>query len=124
MARELTQTGWKLTHFVVNKALQPVIPGTTLTAMFGDHGNVAGSGGCNVFTADYKILLRNPPGIVISQLAHTMKHCSTPPGVMDQEERYFESLLAATDIDCTPDRLELSWQNNGLVFEAEELKKY
>ena len=96
MANELNGTFWRLTHFVKNKALEPVIPGTRLTAVFSDRGAVGGSGGCNEYFASYVLQLRIPPGISIFGLAHTKLGCSKPKGIMEQEKRYFSGLLAAT----------------------------
>lgn len=124
MASKLSETFWNLTHFVKNKALQPVIPGTRITAYFGDQGSLIGFGGCNTYIASYQILLRNPPGISITDLMSTLMHCSQPAGIMEQEERYFAGLLAATEITEENGQLKLSWPDHALVFEAAKLKKH
>jgi heat shock protein HslJ len=81
-----------------------VVTGTTLTAIFGPQGTVAGSGGCNDYNGPYT---NDATAIKIGPLAATKKLCATPAGVDDQEAQYFAALQKATRYTITGSRLEL-----------------
>jgi heat shock protein HslJ len=53
-----------------------------------EDGRVAGSTGCNRFTAPYTV-----DAIEITALAATEKACATPDGIMEQEAAYLAALL-------------------------------
>ena len=63
-----------------------------VTASFDADGTVAGSGGCNTYTAPYTVAAGT---LQIGPIAASKKACSEPAGVMDQEAQYFAALSAA-----------------------------
>lgn len=83
---------WVLTQ--INGA--GIIPGTEITAIFGDSGNLSGSAGCNSYTAGYQV---NGAALTISQISTTQQICGEPPGVMDQESLYILVLGSATGFE-------------------------
>ena len=85
---------------------RPIIDDTHLTLAFSG-GQVAGSGGCNTFNGSYTA--SDDGGFEIENLAVTEMGCISPEGIMDQEQRYLDALLAATGyrFDVINDRLEL-----------------
>ena len=113
----LVGTNWLLIEFAEGNVFTPVIPGTQVTLEFAER-DLAGSGGCNDYTANY--LLKLPEQISISNLSSTDKACSDPPGIMEQEERYFQNLQLVEKFSI-PDGnpLVLSWNrgNSSLRFE-------
>jgi heat shock protein HslJ len=93
-AATLTGTRWVATS--VNNGtggVVSVIADTSMTAIFGTDGKVAGSGGCNDFNGPYT---SDASTIKIGPLASTMKLCNTPEGIDAQEAQYFAALGKAT----------------------------
>jgi heat shock protein HslJ len=120
---ELAHRWWSALHFVVGNAIIPVLEGTRLTAYFDAQGTVFGSGGCNEYGAECTILLRDPPGISITGLAHTKMWCEAPAGIMEQEAAFFDSLRAATDFDVEGGVLTLRRGKNAVVFDLRKPAK-
>ncbi|MEM7588534.1 MAG: META domain-containing protein [Acidobacteriota bacterium] len=88
----LAKSSWRLIEFLTGDASTPPIDGTELTAIFTEDA-LSGSGGCNQFNAKY--LIKEPNQISIFDLASTKKFCEQPPGIMKQEEEYFQRLKGA-----------------------------
>jgi heat shock protein HslJ len=65
-----------------------LIEGTEITARF-EGGRVAGSAGCNTYTAAYSV---NGNAIEIGPAANTRMACVAPPGTMEQEQAYLAAL--------------------------------
>jgi heat shock protein HslJ len=82
------------------------------TAHFGD-GTVAGSGGCNSYTASVSL---GDGTIEIGPAAATRKMCPQP-GVMEQETRFFAALETAVTYSIDRDRLELRTATGALAVE-------
>jgi heat shock protein HslJ len=72
-------------------AVVSLITGTEITARF-EGGRVAGSAGCNTYTASYTL---NGNAIAIGSAASTRMFCSAPAGVMEQEGAYLAALPTA-----------------------------
>lgn len=70
----------------------------TTLSFLGD-GRVAGTGGCNRFNGPVEV---KGQSIHFGSLAVTMMACS--PAVMQQEERFFAALTAASQWKRTPER--------------------
>lgn len=101
----LTGTEWLATGVNNgNGGVVSVLTGTELTAVFGEDGTVAGTGGCNEYSGPYTT---DGESIDIGPLASTMKLCSEPAGVDDQESQFFAALDAATTYQISGDVLEL-----------------
>lgn len=101
----LTGTIWTLTE--LNG--QPSLPTTTITAEFGEDGQVSGSSGCNNYTATYAVEGDNLT-INMSPAATTLMACPEP--IMDQEAAYLEALGAATTFEANEEELAL-FDDNG-----------
>ena len=77
-----------LTSFGAVGAEQPVLPGTTITALF-TPDSVSGSAGCNSYSG-----ARTPVDdyFVIGPVAATQSNCTEPAGIMEQETAYLAGL--------------------------------
>jgi heat shock protein HslJ len=104
-AATLTGTRWVATG-VNNGAggVVSVVAGTTVTAMFGTDGKVAGSGGCNTYNGPFT---SDATAIKIGPLASTKKLCATPTGVDDQESQFLAAMQKATKYSISGTKLEL-----------------
>ncbi|MCR9118629.1 MAG: META domain-containing protein [bacterium] len=103
----LKNSGWRLRAFEVNDSVEPILSGTTITAFF--HGaTIGGSGGCNTYGADVTFDTGNDGAIEVSNLISTKMFCPDPPGVTEQESKYFEFLNSAKTFSCTGNRLRLT----------------
>lgn len=96
----LAGTIWNLTE--LNQ--QPLLPNTTITTAFTDDGRVAGSSGCNNYTAAYELDDENII-INVSPAATTLRACPEP--VMDQEAAYLEALVSTTTFAAGEEALTL-----------------
>lgn len=76
-----------------------IIDRSHLTLQFGPDGRVAGTAGCNRYTASYTL---TGDRLRIGSAAATMMACVSP-ALMEQERRFFDALskVAAFDIDGT-----------------------
>jgi heat shock protein HslJ len=83
---------FQLASFGPAGAEQPVIPGTQITATFSET-EVTGSAGCN----DYMSTLTPVEDFfTVGPIATTLRACSEPAGIMEQEQAYLTA-LEATD---------------------------
>jgi heat shock protein HslJ len=100
----LVGTNWTLESFHTADAVSSVIAGTTITAVFGDDGQVSGSAGCNRYFAQY-----NVTGTLLSigPAGSTKMACGTP-GVMQQESTYLSLLGQTKTFTIKGDRLTLA----------------
>jgi heat shock protein HslJ len=104
-AASLTGTAWVASGVNNGKsAVSSVVADTTLTAIFGPGGTVAGSGGCNDYNGPYT---NDATAIKIGPLASTMKLCGTPAGVDTQEAQFLAAMQKATKYTVTGNKLEL-----------------
>jgi heat shock protein HslJ len=111
-ATALVGPTWRL----VTIAGQPVIGGTTVTAVFSSESRVNGSAGCNGYFGRAE---SEPGTLSIGPLASTMMACS-PEAVMTQEYGYLGKLQAATRFEVRGDELRLgpSATETTLVFSS------
>jgi len=103
----LKNSGWRLRAFEVLDSVEPVLLGTTITAMFRG-GTLSGSGGCNAYGADVSFDAGNEGAISVSNILSTEMACSDPPGVSAQESRFFEFLHSAKKFSCVGTKLRLT----------------
>jgi len=96
----LTDTVWQLTSLDG----EDLIPGTTITIAFGPEG-ANGSDGCNHY--GYGVLTANDGRLTLVGGAQTEMACMTPEGVMEQADRYYESLANSVSYRVTDDQLEM-----------------
>ena len=89
-ASSLSGTSWVVTGYDNgSQTITDVLPGTTISADFGEDGTMAGNSGCNDYNGPYKITGNQ---IGIGPLSSTRKACSDPAGVMEQEAEYLAAL--------------------------------
>jgi heat shock protein HslJ len=90
----LTGVTWYLVAFnTAEGGSLSVKPGAQITAFFDTAGKVAGSAGCNQYTASYEATLN---GLSIGAPATTRMACSEPAGIMNQETAYLTTLQGAS----------------------------
>jgi heat shock protein HslJ len=82
---------------------QAPIPDTEITLHF-EANNLNGDAGCNTYSGDYEI---NGNRIFIREILATEVACPEPTGVMEQEQRYLETLREVSHFRLINDRLEL-----------------
>jgi heat shock protein HslJ len=88
------------------------ILGAEIDAVFGTDGRVAGSAGCNNYSAPYRL---EESGIAIGPVAATRRFCAEPPGVMEQEARYLEALQSATILRRDAENMQLRTAQDSLA---------
>jgi heat shock protein HslJ len=89
----ITETTWSLQSFAEpDETMTPVLDGTTITAKFLPDGTLAGSGGCNQYSARYMV---KDTLIVVSQITRTGMACSSDE-IIYQEDRFYANLQDAT----------------------------
>jgi heat shock protein HslJ len=99
----LTGTRWVATGINNGKGgVTSVVGGVEVTAVFAEDGNVAGSGGCNGYSASYTV---DGSSIRIGPTAGTMMACADD--VNTQETAYHAALVAATTFGFRDGNLEL-----------------
>lgn len=112
-SQDLEGTSWEATAYNNGKqAVVGVLEGTTLTASFGKDGALSGNSGCNEFNGPYKV---NGGQITIGPLASTMKMCSDPEGVMDQEAQYLAALQSAASYEIEGNVMQLRTKDDTLA---------
>jgi heat shock protein HslJ len=95
---------WDLTSYNNGKGgIETVITGTGVTANFQPNWIVAGSGGCNQYSAGYTTTASN--GITIAQPTTTLMACAN--NVMQQETQYLALMQKATKFEISGDQLTL-----------------
>ena len=83
---------FQLASFGPAGAEQPVIPGTQITATFSET-EVTGSAGCNDYVGT---LTPVDDFFTVGPIATTLRACSEPAGIVEQEQAYLTA-LEATD---------------------------
>ena len=86
------------------EAVVSVIIGTEMTAIFGPDGNLTGSAGCNNYNATYQV---DGANISTGPAMTTLRACSEPEGIMEQEQQYLAALQTAATYRIDGERLEM-----------------
>jgi heat shock protein HslJ len=103
-AMTLEGTSWKLVSYHDGQsALVSVLNGSETTAVFAD-GRLAGSAGCNNYTASYE---QEGDALTVGPAATTRKMCAAPEGIMEQEQAYLAALASVAGYRIQDGRLEL-----------------
>jgi heat shock protein HslJ len=103
--REASPAGaWVATSFRQRDAVSSPLIGTEVTAVFGEDGTLAGTAGCNTYRATYEI---DGAAITIGKPVATEKACTTPEGVMEQEQAYLSALPLTASYRVEGNRLSL-----------------
>ena len=105
VATPLVGTSWTATGINNGRGgVESLLAGTEVTAVFADDGRVAGSAGCNRWTASFVI---GGATMTIGVPAATRRLCGQPAGVMEQEASFLAAVSRATRFAIAGDRLEL-----------------
>jgi heat shock protein HslJ len=100
----LTGTTWVATMVDNGRgATAGVVEGSEVTAEFDDEGRVAGSSGCNQYTARYTL---EGEALEVGALAGTRRACADAD-VTDQESAFLRAMERSTVARVEADRLEL-----------------
>ncbi len=88
----ISGTTWTLISGLAGQGTWNVLAGTTITATFGEDGQVSGSAGCNNYVAAYQSRTNT---LTIGTPATTRMYCAEPAGIMNQETLYLSNLEGA-----------------------------
>jgi heat shock protein HslJ len=106
----LANTSWKLE--ALGTPYQRLAANTEITISFEGAEHVAqGSAGCNSYGARYAV---SDSMLSFTELASTAMACDIP-GVMDQEQRFQQALLAVERYRLEGDRLEFVYAGNNVL---------
>jgi uncharacterized lipoprotein YbaY len=109
----LPGTSWLVRAYNNGKeAVVSVIIGTEITAIFGPDGNLTGSAGCNNYNATYQV---DGESISIEPAMTTLRACSEPEGIMEQEQQYLAALQTAATYRIEGERLEMRTADDSKV---------
>ncbi len=112
-SNELAGTSWEVTFYNNGKeAVVSLIIGTTITADFGEDGQLTGNAGCNSYFAPFETDDNN---ITIGLAGMTEMFCGEPEGVMEQEQLYIAALGMADVYRIEADRMEMRTSDGALV---------
>ena len=101
--------GWRLTN--LNGA--NLVPGTEITAVFGDGGNLSGSSGCSTYSAAYQV---NGSSLAVGALSGSGQVCNRPAGIMEQEQLYQLVLASASGFTIEGNQLTIRSARGQLTF--------
>jgi len=112
-SQDLAGTNWEAIGYNNGKqAVVSVLGNITITASFGKDGTLSGNSGCNDYNGPYTV---NGNQIKIGPLASTMKACSEPEGIMEQESQYLTALQSAATYAIEGSVLELRTADGALA---------
>ncbi|NLZ30541.1 MAG: META domain-containing protein [Methanomicrobiales archaeon] len=120
IAEPLAGTAWNLVALRTdNGSIAAPLPDAEPFIIFGESGTLSGSAGCNLYSASYWI---DGTRIAVESIAATRAYPATTDGLMQQESRYRELLVAASTYLVDGDRLVLSGPSGRdlLVFSRTE----
>ena len=107
-----------MTNYFDGSATATKLPGTTVTVLFGEDGEVSGSAGCNTFTGTYTV--GSGGTLAVGPLATTSTTCAEPEGIMDQEAAYLAALQSAAEFSIEADQLYILNGSGAAVIEYVE----
>jgi heat shock protein HslJ len=124
--RDLEGSRWRLLAMLENRTVEgmelalpmPVdrLPSSEVTVEYNE-GTMSGSAGCNAYSAAYT---SQDLRLSIGPIVRTEMVCESPPGVMEQEQRYLDYLVNVTRHDIAGDQLWLETDDeSALIFVAE-----
>lgn len=99
----LSGTVWSVVNYNNGKeAVVSILADTKITLDFGTDGTVSGVSGCNNYTGTFE---STDTTLKVGALASTLKLCTEPEGVMDQETQYLAALQNSATYDITNNTL-------------------
>ena len=114
-AEDLLVGKWDVTGVNTGDAVETPIAGTEPALTFDEDGTLSVTTGCNDGTGDWEL---DGHDITIGPVAHTLRECATPRGVMDQETAIYAGLEAAVGIQIAPHLLTLVDEDGRTLVEA------
>ncbi|MBK8987787.1 MAG: transporter substrate-binding domain-containing protein [Chloroflexi bacterium] len=115
----LSDTSWRLLYYYDGVgALVSLLNGTEVTTLFGPGTQVSGTGGCNTYTATFS---GQNGQITITPLNSTQILCADPPGIMQQETRFFQLLPQAATYQLNPNELLIKDATGQVILRYEPL---
>lgn len=113
----LAGTAWQVTGYNNGKeAVVSVINGTSLTLNFGADGHVTGSSGCNSYSGTYA---SEGSTLKVGQLVSTLKACTSPDGIMDQEAQYLAALQKSATYQIDGSKLTIRDEGGAMQVTAQ-----
>jgi heat shock protein HslJ len=101
VAEPLAGTAWHLAAFRADSgSVVAPMPGAEPSIVFGESGTLSGSAGCNLYSASYRI---NGSALAVEPATGTV--AAAEPGIVQQEARFKELLVAAASYRVEEDRL-------------------
>jgi heat shock protein HslJ len=110
---ELQETMWTLEQFGKPDQLSTAPGESAATIFFQKDGHFTGSSGCNRFNGKYTV---DGQTIQFESLAATKKMCTTPDGMLVQEQTMFNIFQQTGHFDLVDQRLSISSPNNDWVL--------
>lgn len=112
-SQSLAGTSWHVTGINNGKdAVVSLVAGTSVTMNFAKGGKVAGSGGCNNYTATYT---QDGSKLTFTSAATTRLMCAAA-GVMEQERAFLKALESAATARLEGNQLELRTADGALAL--------
>ncbi len=111
----LAGTTWVVTGY--NNGQQAVVSlltGTEITAEFAADGRLSGSASCNTYNTSYTTTADG--GFSVGPVAATRMLCSTPEGIMEQEQAFIAALESAATYQVRGDTLEMRTADDALAL--------
>jgi heat shock protein HslJ len=114
----LLGTHWNLYGWGTVSDPQGLLDGTQITLDFtgdgdGLKGRISGGSGCNSYFGSYEI---SGDSIKITGIGSTKKYCSTPDGLMTQEDHFFGILKSASGYHLYGGQLDINVGGGEILF--------
>jgi heat shock protein HslJ len=101
----LDATSWSLESYRnAEGEMQEALPESVVTADF-QATQVSGMAGCNNYNGSYQ---SSGNSLEFGEIARTRQFCSTPLGIMEQENAYLQALQSVAEFDISGNTLEMS----------------
>lgn len=109
----LTDATWDLVSYQGSGGnMVEILPGTIITAEFGEDGSVAGSAGCNNYFGTYEVTENS---MTIGPTGSTLMYCEDD-GLMEQETAYITNLNSVKYYSITGNQLTLEDENGNAIL--------
>lgn len=110
----LQETSWLLQSYYDGVgAVVAVIPGSTVSAIFDQSGQLSGNSGCNTYSTTYT---SDATSLTIGVVSGTQQLCSDPPGIMEQESAYWSSLPLASTYEISGNNLNIHDESGRIIL--------
>lgn len=117
--QSLAGSSWQVIGYNNGKGgVVSVIIDTEITASFGEDDQLTGNAGCNDYFAAYEI---DGDQISIGPAGATRKMCSSPEGIMEQEQQYLAALETAETYKVEGVRMEMRTSEGALVADFQRV---